>query len=363
MTLIPPVAAAQAGSASGGGLLDTFKSAMSGGTVGAPGATGATQQAPAPGPKGDGSVGLFDGVLKKALFGGAAGAAMGFLPFIPGGPILGGIVGALGGAALGVFSNWRKQQQIKQENQAMLAALGVQANDPQVAQVLQSGNVGQLIPLMQQQAGAGVGQTPGVQQSSGASGAQQSGAGIQWMTDPSTGRSQLINLDTGQVLQDGTGGNASQGGTQMPATQSSQQLPAAVDPSAAPAQNPVPTQGTIAVGSGGGGAINPNAAVDPGVAPSLAGGGGSAGDAGRPPAPTGVNSSDVSAIAPTQAGVGTPAATQAASGAQTLQVDTSKLTNAELAALIDKLEKQIDQLKAYLAEHERSEQLDKAAVR
>jgi hypothetical protein len=124
----------------------------------------------------------------------------------------------------------------------------------------------------------------------------------------------------------------------------------------------VPTQGTGAVGSGAGGAINPNAAVNPGVAPALQGGGGSSGDAGRPPAPAGVNSSNVAAIAPAQAGIGV-SAKQAVSGVDTLAADTTKLDRPQLLALIAKLQQQIDQLKAYLAEQERSEQLDKAAAR
>jgi hypothetical protein len=128
----------------------------------------------------------------------------------------------------------------------------------------------------------------------------------------------------------------------------------------------MPTQGTVAVGSGmGGGAINPNAAVNPGVAPALqyaSGGGGSAGDAGRPPAPVGVNSSNVAAIAPTQAGIGT-SAPQAAAGVESLQVDTARLDKSQLSALIQKLQQQVEQLKAFLAEQERSEQLDKAAAR
>jgi hypothetical protein len=140
MTVISPIASVQAGTAHGGGFLDSIKSA-----IGMP-TSQTTQQT------GDGSVGLFDGVLKKALMGGAVGAAAGFLPFIPGGPVLGGIVGALGGAAMGVFTNWRKQTQIKQENEAMLAALGVQTSDPNVQQILKSGNVEQLIPYLQGQA-------------------------------------------------------------------------------------------------------------------------------------------------------------------------------------------------------------------
>ena len=136
MMITPPVAAAQAGQASGGGLL----SALTGGAA-----------APSTAAGGDGSVGLFDGVLKKALISGGLGAAMGFIPFIPGGPVLGGIMGAIGGAAMGVFSNWSKMKQIRQQNDATLAAMGVQTGDPQVQQILQSGNVSQLIPYMQQQ--------------------------------------------------------------------------------------------------------------------------------------------------------------------------------------------------------------------
>jgi hypothetical protein len=323
MMVLPPVAAAQAGQASGGGLLDSFKSAVSGATG------GTTQAAPAQTSSGDGSVGLFDGVLKKALFGGVAGAAMGFLPFLPGGPVLGGIVGALGGAAMGVFSNWRKMSQIKQENQAMIAALGVQADDPQVQQILQSGNVEQLIPLMQQQAAGvqqgGVGQTTtqsptpaqGSQASSGSG--SSSGSDVQQVTDRATGVTQTIDLVTGQVI-DQSGGSATQ-----TATQNSSALPP-----------------TVQVGSGGG-AIDPSSAVSPGVAPT-AGGGGSAGDAGRPPAPVGVNSANAAAVAPTQAGIATT-------------------DRAALARVIQQLQAQIDQLKAFIAAQDEAAQLDVAAAR
>lgn len=235
MTILPPVAGVQAGHSTGGGLLDSVKNMISGSAAG-----GAPAQVQ-PGPKGDGSVGLFDGVLKKALFGGAAGAVMGFLPFIPGGPILGGALGAIGGAAMGVFSNWTKMKQIKQENEAMLAAMGVQVQQPEIQQVLQSGQVGQLIPMMQQAQGTTTQVDPTQQQA-----AEQQAA--------------LVAQQ--QAIAQG-------------------QLPAVVDPATAGIQqSPVPTQGSIAVGSGAIGAVNPNRAVDPGIAPAnlyAQGGGDSAG--------------------------------------------------------------------------------------
>lgn len=309
MTILPPVAGVQAGHSTGGGLLDSVKNMISGGAAG-----GAPAQVD-PGPKGDGSVGLFDGVLKKALFGGAAGAAIGFLPFIPGGPILGGALGALSGAAMGVFSNWTKMKAIKQENEAMLAAMGVQVQQPEIQQVLQSGNVGQLIPMMQQAQGTTTQVDPTQQQA-----AQQQAA-----------------LAQQQAIQQG-------------------QVPAVVDPSTAGIQqSPVPTQGTVAVGSGATGAINPNVAVDPGIAPAnltAQGGGGSAGDVGRPAAPAGVPSADVTAIAPRQAGVGIPttATTDALAGvtATTTGTDT-------IAAQIAELQKQIDMLQQMLIEIQRKE--------
>jgi hypothetical protein len=314
MMISSPVAAAQAGQASGGGLLST----LTGGAVGG-------SAAPAQTSSGDGSVGLFDGVLKKALISGGLGAALGFIPFIPGGPVLGGIMGALGGAAMGVFSNWRKMQAIKQENQATIAALGVQADDPQVQKILQSGDVSQLIPLMQQQGAGvqqgGVTQSGAVQQASGSSSASGE-PDIQQMTDPATGVTQTINLTTGEVVQGGSSGTAEQ-----VAQQNSSALPTVVDPS----------QAAVQVGSGGGGsaAINPNVAVDPGVAPALAGGGGSAGDAGRPAAPAGVNSANVAAIAPAQAGVNALGAVA---------------TKAQLQQMILKLQAEIDELKKLMTE-------------
>jgi hypothetical protein len=232
MTVIPPVAATQAGYASGGGIIDTIKNAITGGTTPSPAQGGA---------KGDGSVGLFDGVLGKALIGGGVGALAGFLPFIPGGPILGGIVGALGGAAMGVFGNFMKMQTIKKENEAQLAALGVQVNDPAVQEILKSGNVEQLLPLVQQQQAGGA-----TTQTATQTGAQYGGTytqaaattpNIQTVTDPATGISQLIDVSTGTVVQQ-TGTTGATGATAAP-----------LDPNANVGQSPLPTQGAVG-GSG-----------------------------------------------------------------------------------------------------------------
>lgn len=341
MTIIPPVAGINVGQSTGGGLLDTFKQAIGG-------ATGqAATQAPTTS-SGDGSVGLFDGVLKKALFGGAAGAAMGFLPFIPGGPILGGVVGALGGAAMGVFSNWQKQKQIKAENEAMLAAMGVQVNDPAIQEVLKSGNVSQLIPMMQsaQQTGTQTGVQTGVQTSSGtnfaAAAAGQTPVSQSSTVDPATG------VDYGDVTQ-----------AEIEAMQQR-----AIAEGKTPGQVVPVTQSVMpiqATGSGGGGAINPALGVNPGVAPALAGGGGAAGDAGRPAAPAGVNSSDATAIAPQQAGIGmaTTGASDAAAGTQ--ELEAAKATNAQLLAMIQKLDQQIQMLKAIIASNEADDLQQQAA--
>lgn len=288
MTVIPPVAAVQAGHSVGGGLIDSFKAML-------PGASGSATQTTTQAPAGDGSVGLFDGVGKKALLGGAAGAALGFLPFIPGGPILGGIVGALGGAAMGVFGNWRKMEALKAENAATLAAMGVQVDDPVVQQMLKSGNVDQLQAYAQQQAAQRSAQQGGVTQGVGAgagagttttttanAGQKSQGPDIRQVTDPSTGVTQMIDVNTGQVVQQG-GANA---------------MPVAADPAtAAIKQSPVPTQATSAAGSG---AIDPSVGADPGKVPTTGGG-----------------------------------------------------SVQETAAIIQKLQQQIDQIKAYLAEQDR----------
>jgi hypothetical protein len=287
---------------------------ISGGTAGA--APGQVD----PGPKGDGSVGLFDGVLKKALFSGAIGVGMGFLPLIPGGPIIGGVLAALGGAAMGVFSNWTKMKAIKQENEAMLAAMGVQTQAPEIQQVLQSGNVSQLIPMMQSAQGA-------------------------TQVDPT--QQQAAEQQAALVAQ------------QQAIAQG--QVPAVVDPSSAGIQqSPVPTQGSIAVGSGATGAINPNLAVDPGIAPAnlyAQGGGGSAGDAGRPAAPAGTPSSDVSAIAPKQAGIGAAGSTDALAGAEATIAD-----QAALVTKISELQNQIKILEEMIANMERRRAEDEAAA-
>ena len=221
---------------------------------------------------------------------------MGFIPFIPGGPVLGGIVGALGGAALGVFTNWSTMKKIKQENEAMLAALGVQSQDPQIKQILQSGDVGQLIPLMQQDPAQGTAVQQGTTQ-----------------TDP--GQQEAALAAQQQAIQQG-------------------QLPATVDPAATAQQSPIPIQATtgqIAVGSGAG-AVNPGVGVDPGQAPGTVsqGGGG---------------------------------VTEASAGVDALDPDTAKLTKAQVVELLQKLERQLNDLKAFLAEEERREELDKAAAR
>lgn len=139
MTILP-TAATNVGTTSGGGLLDSFKNAMAGASGGAGGA-------PAQAPKqSDGSVGLFDGVGKKALFGGIAGMGLGFLPFLPGGPILGGIVGAIAGAGWGMFKNYKEMKAIREENAAVLAAVGVQPQTQEQANALLSGNLAPLMP-------------------------------------------------------------------------------------------------------------------------------------------------------------------------------------------------------------------------
>lgn len=232
-------------------------------------ATGVAQTAPAS--SGDGSVGLFDKVLMKAAIGGAAGAGLGFvLPF--GGPIIGGVIGALGGAAIGLFGNWKKMDNIRKENDATLAAMGVQTSDPEVQKVLQSGNVEQLIPLVQQQQG-------------------------------------MVSQDTTQL----------QSTKPMDYGTPVGQVTPAVDASALPNQSPVPTQATAAV---------------------LPGGGGAAGDAGRPVAPVGVESTDSAAIAPVQADL----AADSTAPVSAEQVATA----AQLSQLIAQLQEQIDELRRQL---------------
>lgn len=223
MTVIPPVTGHNVGAAAGGGFLDSIKNAISGagGTGAAGGTAGATTSGAAGGPtatKGDGSVGLLDGVLMKAGMGGAAGALAGWImPF--GGPIIGGIVGALGGAVLGVFGNMKKMNDIKQQNQAILDQMGVGTQDPAIQQILQSGNVQQLVPMAQQEM-AGYAQQGGVPQQAGQYPTTQVGGG---------------NVDQNPFP-------AQVGLTsQVPTTQ--------VDPSATPGQSPVPTQAPIGTSS------------------------------------------------------------------------------------------------------------------
>jgi hypothetical protein len=154
---ILPVAGAQTGASTGGGFFDGIKSAIanakSGGDASAtqsPGSTpltqnadGTTAAAPAAGgAKGDGSVGLMDGVLLKAGMGAMAGAGMSF--FLPFGPLLGGAIGALAGAGIGLFMNWRKIKNIQTQNVAQVSAMGVQ---PQNAEQQKALVTGQVAPL------------------------------------------------------------------------------------------------------------------------------------------------------------------------------------------------------------------------
>ncbi len=305
MMVLPPVAGINAGHSTGGGLLDTFQQTIAGVTGGATGQTGQVD----PGPKGDGSVGLFDGVLKKALFGGAAGAAMGFLPFIPGGPILGGVVGALGGAAMGVFSNWSKQKKIKADNEAMLAAMGVQVNDPQIQQVLKSGNVSQLIPMMQQSQQGGTTQVP----------VTQTVATQAPVTQTLTGSD--VTMEEIQAAQQQAIAEGRTPGVLV------------TDPSTGGiAQSPFPTQGSVAVGSGAGGAINPAAGVNPGIAPAYASGGGGADDA-------------------------------SSAADQLGEEPLASLEDAQIRAMIEQLQKQIDMLEDMIENDERRHAESLAAER
>lgn len=123
---ISPVASQSVGRASGGGLLDSLT-----------GGSSTPKQS-------DGSVGLFDGVITKAMMGFGIGAGIGMLPFVPGGFIVGGLVGSLVGAGYGIFKNYREIKAIREENAAYLAAMGVQPQTQEQAQALLSGNLAPL---------------------------------------------------------------------------------------------------------------------------------------------------------------------------------------------------------------------------
>lgn len=320
--VIPPISAAQAGHSVGGGLL----SSLTGGKL------GGNPAAAAAGPKGDGSVGLFDGVLVKTLMGGAMGVGLGFIPFIPGGPILGGIVGAIGGAAIGVFGNWRKMQAIKQENAAALAAMGVQTQDPRVAQVLQSGQVQQLIPLVQQEQAA-------IQQGGVAQGTAQQTA-IQQQQAAAQAAGQLPPTQTGTQQTIPVGGIG--GGSSPAVVPGSGGVPGAA-PTAATAQATAPAAAAATAVP-----LNEQGYNTEPFKITYTNGGGSAGDAGRPAAPVDpaapTGSSDVSKIAPVQAGVGQLASTQAGTGAATIGTASTE----DIGAIIQRLQHEIDQLKAML---------------
>jgi hypothetical protein len=240
MTSIPPLAASQAGATSGGGLLDFITG----------GSSSATQAPPEAGPAGDGSVGLFDGVFKKALLGGAVGAGIGFLPFLPGGPILGGIVGALAGAGYGIYKNFKEMKTIQTENQAFLASAGVQINDPMVQQALVQGNPQQILQIQAEQAALGaqqVGQQGVPQQgvpqvTPGQSGLPPSTLGADPMASsmPGMGGLDLSGSSGGVVALSPDGstsiplnGTAAPPPVQDPATQPTTQTAAAVTPAQA----------------------------------------------------------------------------------------------------------------------------------
>lgn len=201
MTLITPRAASQAGSTSGGGLMDMVKGMMGGaseapgqaGQAGASGAAAGLAGMIGGGKKADGSVGLFDGVMIKSLIGGAVGAGIGFLPFIPGGPILGGIVGSMVGAGYGIFKNWKEMKAIKQENAAFLAAQGIQPATQQQADALLSGQPQQLLGGAPGQAGqtGQAGQSAQVDQAAQLAAAQTAAAQTGQQTLPQTAQIEL----------------------------------------------------------------------------------------------------------------------------------------------------------------------------
>ncbi len=103
-----------------------------------------TGASPPPPGDGDGSVGLFDGVLGKALIGGVAGFAIGALPFTPFGGVIGGLIGATLGAGVGIFMNFRKIKDIQSKNSELITAVGVQAVNQADASSMLSGGTGVL---------------------------------------------------------------------------------------------------------------------------------------------------------------------------------------------------------------------------
>ena len=73
-------------------------------------------------------------VLKSMLTMGGVGAAVGagatFLPFIPGGPLMGAAVGAAAGALIGIFSGVRKARRQQDEMRALMMGSLQPAPDP-----------------------------------------------------------------------------------------------------------------------------------------------------------------------------------------------------------------------------------------
>jgi LysM repeat protein len=69
-------------------------------------------------------------LLGTAAVGAAAGAGIGFLPFVPGGPITGALVGAGLGAVLGIVRGIRKARAAQEQANAMMMGSNNPAADP-----------------------------------------------------------------------------------------------------------------------------------------------------------------------------------------------------------------------------------------
>lgn len=201
-----PTPNANVGKASGGGFFDSIKSMFGFGSSKVKG-----------GGDGDGSVGVADGVMGKSLIGSLVGGVAGFF--------IGGPVGAMAGAALvgggtGLFfgfQNKKKMDNIRAENEALLSQIGITSDDPAVQQVLQSGQVQQLIPMAQAEMQGGV-QQGGVQQ--GVPQTQQ--VPTTMVTQQYGGGDQDVNAQSTASLQPGE--SSANAGAVMSATQASATL-------------------------------------------------------------------------------------------------------------------------------------------
>jgi len=188
---------------------------------------------------------LFDGVWKKALFGMSAGVGLGFLPFIPGGPIVGGIVGAVAGAAFGMWGNYKKINVIKAQNQAFVAAIGVQPQTQQEADALLSGNLKQLYTPQQAadatQQGAAVQQGTAQQAPQDAAAAQQQAVAQQQLL--ASQQSNQAGLAAQQAAAANDQATATQQADQAAATQQADQAAATRQADQATAANTAAIQG------------------------------------------------------------------------------------------------------------------------